>query len=183
MADSGFIEQLKKRLENEFLAIERNSAYTDDEKVQRLIFTTSALCAGIAIQPIPFADMPILTTIQGFMGWEIAKIRGIELTQEGTLEVVKYLGGVVGAGWLAQHGIIGLYKAGLPFLGGLMTIPLVFGITFGIGRAMDLYFCAKKQGRMPTAEEIKRAFARGKDEGKQTGKSEAARRAVAGEKQ
>jgi uncharacterized protein (DUF697 family) len=112
------------------------------------------------------------------MGWKIAKIRGIELTQEGALEVVKYIGGVVGMGWLAQQGVLGLYKIGLPFLGGLMTIPLVFGITFGIGRAMDAYFVAKAQGRQPSKEDILRAFKTGRDEGKREGKTESARKAA-----
>jgi len=179
LTKSGFVEQLKLRLEREFINIERNQAYSTEEKIQRIIFTTAAICAGVALQPIPFADMPILTTIQGFMGWKIAKIRGIELTQEGAMEVVKYIGGVVGIGWLAQQTVIGLYKLGLPFLGGLMTIPLVFGITYGIGRAMDVYFLAKSQGRQPSKEEILRAFKSGREEGRREGKSETGRKAAA----
>ena len=54
-----FFSRFKKRLNDEFIAIEKSTNLTPDEKVNRIIGTTSALCAGIAIQPIPFADMPI----------------------------------------------------------------------------------------------------------------------------
>lgn len=174
----GFLAQFKRKLQDEFLSIEGNPTYSPDQKVERIIFTTAAICAGVAIQPIPFADMPILTTIQGLMGYKIGCIRGIHLAREGATETLKYVGGVVGLGWLAQQTAIGLYKLGLPFLGGFMTIPLVFGLTYGIGRAMDAYFRAKQKGRTPTRPEILAAFKRGKQEGKKAGKSEAAKAAV-----
>ncbi|SRR5581483_180176 len=165
-----FLARFKQRLQDEFISIERNQSYSEEEKIDRLIFTTSALCAGIAVQPVPFADMPILTTIQGLMGYKIAQVRGINLSQESAREVLKYLGGVLGAGLAAQHFVLALWKIGIPGAGGFMTIPVVFGVTYGIGRAMDLYFRMKKIGRIPSRPEILEAFKMGKREGKQDAK-------------
>jgi uncharacterized protein (DUF697 family) len=134
-----FVAKFKRRLDKEFFSIESNKALTPEQKVDRLIFTTGALCAAIAIQPIPFADFFILTPLQGYMGYKIGKVRGIDLTQEKATEVVKYLIGTLGLGFAAQQTVIGLWKLGVPGAGGFMTIPIVFGLTYGIGRAMDVY--------------------------------------------
>lgn len=163
-----FLETLKKRLQEEFLQIEKNPHYSPDQKVDRIIFTTASICAFVAIQPIPFADMPVLTSIQIFMGYKIAQVRGVRLSEEGAWEILKAIGGAVGLGFAAQQTAIGLYKLGLPGLGGFMIIPLVMGLTYGIGKAMDVYLKMKAQGKTPTIEEIKRAFESGKLEGKKT---------------
>lgn len=160
----GSLERLKRQLEREFFAIERNPTLTEDQKVSRLIKTTATICAAVAAQPIPFADMPILTAIQGIMGYKISQVRGVPVTKEGVMEILKYIGGVVGLGFAAQQTAIGLYKLGLPGLGGLMTIPLVFGLTYGIGRAIDLYFVYKRQGKRPPDDAILAAFKAGKRE-------------------
>jgi uncharacterized protein (DUF697 family) len=167
MADANsFLQRFKKQLENEFLQIEKNERLTADQKAEKIIWTTAGLCAAIAVQPIPFADMPVLTGIQAFMGYKLGKIRGYDVSEKGVWEVLKHIGGVVGLGFAAQQTAIGLYKLGLPGLGGLMSVPLVGGLTFGIGKAMDLYLQARAQGRVPTDEEIKKAFQMGKKQGK-----------------
>lgn len=163
-------KKYKSQLSKEFFEIENNEALTSDEKVKKIIGTTSLICAAVAIQPIPFADIFILTPIQAFMGHKIAKIRGINLKESGVADVAKYIGGVVGGGFAAQQTAIGLYKLGLPVLGGLMSIPLVAGLTFGMGKAMDLYFREKVKGREPSKEALINAFKSGKSEGKKINK-------------
>lgn len=168
----GMFEKLKKRLEAEFFSIERNPHLTEDQKVNQMIFTTAVLCAAVAIQPIPFADIFILTPIQGYMGHKIAQIRGFEMKEEGVWEVIKYIASVVGLGFAAQQTAIGLFKLGLPGIGGLITIPLVGGLTMGIGKALDLYFRMKVQGRTPSEDAIRKAFQQGKKEGKSIKRSD-----------
>ena len=53
-----------------------------------------------------------------------------------------------------------------------MTIPLVAGLTYGIGRALDVYFLAVKNGRKPFESELKHTFQKGKRESKQVSKTE-----------
>lgn len=79
------------------------------------------------------------------MGFKIASVRGLDLTENDARGALKPVAGAVGLGFLAPQGVIGLYKLGLPFIGGLMTFPLVAGMTVGIGKAMDLYFRMKEQ--------------------------------------
>ena len=62
-------------------------------------------------------------------------------------------------GYLAQQTVIALYKAGLPLLGGFITIPLVFGLTYAIGKVMDFYFVSKTQGKTLTKEDLKNFLA------------------------
>ncbi len=164
--EDSMVDSLKKRLTDEFFKIERNDNLTPDQKAEKIIFTTSALCAGIALQPIPFADMALLTPIQIFMAKKLGDVRGLPMTKEKAAEIVKVVGGVIGLGFAAQQTAIGLYKIGLPGLGGLMSVPLVAGLTYGIGKAVDTYMIMTKQGRTPTAEEIKKVFRQSKKEGK-----------------
>ncbi|MCA1053650.1 DUF697 domain-containing protein [Rossellomorea aquimaris] len=152
--------------------MENNEELTQDEKVNKIIGTTSLICAPVAIQPIPFADIFILIPIQAFMVHKIAKIRGINLKESGAVDVVKYLGGVVGGGFAAQQTVIGLYKLGPPGFGGLMSIPLVAGLTFRMGKTMDLYFREKTKGREPNKEAMINAFKSGKREGKKINKDD-----------
>lgn len=170
--EESLFKKYKNQLAREFFEIENNSRLSEDQKVNQMITTTSVLCAGVAIQPIPFADIFILTPIQAFMGHKIARIRGVDLKEDGVMEVVKYIGGIVGLGFAAQQTAIGLYKIGLPGLGGFMSIPLVGGLTFGMGKAMDLYFREKSKGRTPSKDDILKAFKSGKSEGKKIKKKD-----------
>ena len=51
-----FLKNIKDKLDKEFLDIENRKDLSDDEKVHQLITIGSGVCAGIAVQPIPFAD-------------------------------------------------------------------------------------------------------------------------------
>src|SRR5690606_6262665 len=124
----------------EVLDIERRTDLTDDEKVTRICTVFGTTCAAVAVQPIPFADIFVLTPIQAFMGKKIADIRGYNISEAGAKEIFIELSGLVGLGFLSQQLVIGAYKTVLPFLGGFTTIPLVFGLTFGMGKVMDHYF-------------------------------------------
>jgi uncharacterized protein (DUF697 family) len=161
----GFIERMEQRLESEFRTIEKDTSLSTQQKVDKMIRNTAVLCAAVAVQPLPFADMPILTAIQTAMGYKLGLIHGIDMTKERPAEILKAVLGAVGLGWLAQQAALGLYKF-LPFVTWPITIVTVYSLTYGIGRAMNLYFVLKKQGRTPTAEEIRKAFEAGKIQAK-----------------
>ena len=154
------------KLKREYVDIENREDITDDEKVTQIINITASICAGLALQPIPFQDTYILTPIQAFMGTRIAAIRGIPVSRNDAITTVKELGGAVGLGLIAQQLVIGAYKTGLPGLGGFMTLPLVFGMTYGIGRVMDYYFIQKARGELIDKNTLKKIWKAGKSEGK-----------------
>ncbi len=160
----------KEKLKKEVSDIEKQTDLTDQQKVDKIITIFSTFCAAIAVQPIPFADVFVLTPIQGYMGKKLADIRGYSISENGAKEVFKELAGLVGLGFLAQQLAIGAYKTVLPFLGAITTIPLVFGLTFGMGRVMDYYFLKKIKGEKINKDDLNNIFKKARAEGKKTAK-------------
>ena len=134
-----------------------------DEKVDKLLLRFSAICGAIAVQPIPFADIFILTPIQLYMGTLIAEARGYKFSMS---DVYKEILGLIGLAYLAQQTAIGLYKTVLPFLGAITTIPLVFILTYAIGKVMDYYFVSKTQGKKLTKDDLVKAFKQARKDAK-----------------
>ena len=157
---------INEKIKAEFLQIENRTDLTEDEKVEKVIKIGSAICAGVAVQPIPFADIFILTPLQAYMGTRIGAIRGFKVTETEAMDLLKQLAGVVGLGMAAQQIVLGLYKIGLPFFAGFTTIPLVFGLTYGIGKVMDAYFIHKRKGQMLDREKMKKIFEEARQESK-----------------
>ena len=171
MSDTdGVIASLKGKLQREVVNIENRDDLTDDQKVNQIIVVFSSICAGVAIQPIPFADIFVLTPIQAYMGTRISAIRGMPLSEKEVGEVLKEVAGVVGLGLLAQQLAIGAYKTVLPFLAGFTTIPLVFSMSYAIGKVMDAYFVKRSKGQKMTADEIRKIWGQARAEGKKQGK-------------
>ena len=154
------------KLKSEFFLIENRTDITDDEKVSQLIKVTSAICAGAALQPMPFADTFVLTPIQGYMGTRIAAVRGIPISRNDALTTITEISGTIGLGLLAQQLVIGAYKTFIPYLGGLFTAPMVFSLTYGIGRVMDQYLISKSKGQILSKEVLKEVYRKAKEEGK-----------------
>lgn len=164
------VSKARDRLQREVMDIERRDDLTDDQKVAQIIVIFSTVCAGLAVQPIPFADIFILTPLQAFMGTRISAIRGMPLSEKQSSDLIKELMGVVGMGMLAQQVGIAAAKIFFPIFGGIATIPVVFGLTFAIGKVMDLYFVNKAAGRTVSASELKKEWKRQKAAGKAEGK-------------
>ena len=144
--------ELSKTLE---LLIE-NPAIPEDVKINTIIHTTALMCAIIAVQPLPFADVLILTPIQVGMVTAMSRVMDNPLSDSGAKEVIAHVLGVVGWGVLAQHAILGLYKAGLPYVAGVTTIPLVYAATVGLGYAAKAVLDARRNDQTITREEIKK---------------------------
>ena len=164
------IDKAKERLKTEVSNVENRTDLTDNQKVTRIctIFATS--CAAIAVQPIPFADILVLTPIQAYMGKKIADIRGFDISEAGVKEILQELAGLIGLGLLSQQFVIGAYKTVLPFISGVTTIPLVFGLTYGMGKVMNYYFEQKIKDEKIDPEILKKIFKSGRAEGKRKSK-------------
>jgi uncharacterized protein (DUF697 family) len=169
-AAPSLLETAKAKLYREVLEIEKREDLSDDDKVSRIINYFGITCAAVAVQPIPFADIFVLTPIQAFMGARIAAIRGVPVSEAKSAEILKEISGVAGMGLAAQQIALGAYKTGLPFLAGFTTIPLVYGLTYGIGNVMDYYFKNKARGRAVDPEELKKAWRKATKEAKAEGR-------------
>ena len=141
-------EELKRQVEAK-LRVQKQGINPTDLKanVDRVILVCSGVCAGIAIQPIPFADAFVLTPVEMIMVMKIGHLYGFSINKERAASIVKELVGVVGMGWLAKNAILVGYKTFIPYAGGVFTVPLVFGTCYGIGKVADLYFRCKREGR------------------------------------
>lgn len=161
----------KKKIESEITDIESRTDLSDDQKRSRIIHLFSITCAAVAVQPIPFADIFVLTPIQAYMGVRLSAIRGMPLSESEATDLLKEIAGVVGLGMVAQQVALGLYKVGLPFLAGFTTIPLVYGLTYAIGHIMDFYLEKKSKHQTVSNADLKNMWKTFREEGKQQAKN------------
>lgn len=164
-----WLARIKSKIQDEITQIEAREDLTVEQKVSRTIHIFSATCAAAASQPLPFADIFILTPIQAYMGSRLSAIRGMPITDGKANELLQEILGTIGMGMLAQQAALGLYKVGLPFLAGFTTIPLVYGLTFAIGRTMDYYLKEKLKGRSVASADLKKMWKEYKAEGRRRG--------------
>jgi uncharacterized protein (DUF697 family) len=122
----------------EFIRISRDRVQ-QREVAQGLVKSTSAICAAIGAQPIPLADLPILTTLQLAMVSAIMYVSGRERGVRAASEFVGALGANVGAAMLLREGVRALLKF-VPGWGNLVCGMVAGAGTYGIGRAAIAFF-------------------------------------------
>ena len=105
------------------------------------------------------------------MGERLSAIRGIPLSQKEAKDLLIEISGVVGLGMIAQQVALGLYKVGLPYIAGFTTIPLVFGLTYAIGRVMDYYLEKKSKGQTMSNADMKDIFSKARKEARSSPRS------------
>lgn len=106
---------------------------------QMLVKSTTAICAAIGAQPIPLADLPILTALQLAMVSGIMYISGRERSLRAATEFVAALGVNVGAGMILREGTRALLKF-FPGWGNVVCGMVAGAGTYAIGRATIVYF-------------------------------------------
>jgi uncharacterized protein len=106
---------------------------------QMLIKSTTAICAAIGAQPIPFADMPVLTALQVLMVSGIMYISGRERSLRAATEFIAALGANVGVGMLLREGTRATLKF-FPGWGNVVCGMVAGAGTYAIGRAATVYF-------------------------------------------
>jgi uncharacterized protein (DUF697 family) len=143
--DSGqrnFMSLLAKQLPNqarvEMLRISKDRA-AQIEVAQVLVKSTTAVCAAIGAQPIPLADLPILTTLQLAMVAGIMHLSGRERNLRAATEFLGALGANVGLGMLLREGTRAVLKF-FPGLGNVVAGTVAGAGTYAIGRATIAYF-------------------------------------------
>ena len=109
------------------------------EIAQMLVKSTTAICAAVGAQPIPLADLPILTALQLLMVSGIMYISGRERSLRAATEFVGALGVNVGAGMILREGTRALLKF-FPGWGNIVCGAVAGAGTYAIGRASIGYF-------------------------------------------
>lgn len=106
---------------------------------QMLVKSTTAICTAIGAQPIPLADMPILTSLQAVMVSGIMYISGRERSLRAATEFITALGANVGAGMLLREGARVILKF-FPGWGNVVCGMVAGAGTYAIGRAAMAFF-------------------------------------------
>lgn len=109
------------------------------EVAQILVKSTAAVCTAIGTQPIPLADLPILTTLQLVMVSGIMYVSGRERSLRAATEFIGALGANVGIGMLFREGTRALLKF-FPGWGNVICGMVAGAGTYAIGRAAIVYF-------------------------------------------
>ena len=104
-----------------------------------LVKSTTAVCTAIGAQPIPLADLPILTTLQLVMVSGIMYVSGRERSLRAATEFVGALGANVGAGMLLREGTRAVLKF-FPGWGNVVCGMVAGAGTYAIGRAATVFF-------------------------------------------
>ena len=131
-------QHLPNQARVEMLRISRDRV-AQIEVAQVLVKSTTAICAAIGAQPIPLADLPILTTLQLVMVSGIMYLSGRERSLRAATEFMGALGANVGVGMLLREGTRALLKF-FPGWGNVVCGMVAGAGTYAIGRAAIVYF-------------------------------------------
>jgi uncharacterized protein len=109
------------------------------EVAQLLVKSTTAVCTAIGAQPIPLADLPIMTSLQLMMVSGIMYVSGRERSLRASAEFAGALGANVGAAMLLREGARAILKF-FPGWGNVVCGLVAGSGTYAIGRAATAYF-------------------------------------------
>ena len=130
--------ELPNQAKIEMIRISRDR-HAQLQVAQTLIKSTTAICAAVGAQPIPFADMPVLTTLQVLMVSGIMYISGRERSLRAATEFIAALGANVGVGMLLREGARATLKF-FPGWGNVVCGMVAGAGTYAVGRAATAYF-------------------------------------------
>jgi uncharacterized protein (DUF697 family) len=106
---------------------------------QHLVRSLTTVCAAIGVQPIPFADFPILTAIQFAMVSGIMHVSGRQLGLKSSAEFFGAMGVNIGAGMVFREGARAAVKL-LPGWGNAISGGIAAAGTYAVGRSAIGYF-------------------------------------------
>lgn len=130
--------ELPNQARMELIRISRDRK-AQHEVAQLLVKSTSAICTAIGAQPIPLADLPILTSLQVMMISGIMYVSGRDRSLRGAAQFVGALGANVGAAMLLREGTRAILKF-FPGWGNVVCGLVAGSGTYAIGRAATVFF-------------------------------------------
>ncbi|WP_042421158.1 GTPase family protein [Geomicrobium sp. JCM 19038] len=122
---------------------------TQGKKIQTRIAKTvgksaSTIAAGVGAQPIPLADLPIITSIQISMVAAIAYISGRKFNRKTLFEFFTAMGANVGTALAFRQLSRSVSKFVFPVAGNAISGTLAATATWGLCKAAILYFIEKR---------------------------------------
>lgn len=135
---STLAQELPNEAKIEMIRISRDRR-TQHHVAQILVKSTTAICTAIGAQPIPLADMPILTSLQVTMVSGIMYISGRDRNMRAATEFIAALGANVGVAMLFREGARAILKF-FPGWGNVVCGLVAGAGTYAIGRAATAFF-------------------------------------------
>ncbi len=133
------------------------------EEAARGVVQTSALgAAAVALAPLPILDIVAITPLQAAMVMGVGKVYGRTLDLKEAKRVLVELASVCGAGLLARQVFTTATKFLLPGLGGVLSAPYAFAVTWAMGVTAIRYFEDVEHNE----ERLRRAFENALAEGR-----------------
>ena len=134
----GWLDTLKKAARGP----SRQGLSVEEQKAaSRELVQMSALAAGaITLAPLPFVDFVAITPVQAAMVMAVGRVHGRELDLTEAKSVLIELASVCGAGLLARQVFTTATKFLLPGLGGVLSAPYAFAVTWAMGQVATRYF-------------------------------------------
>lgn len=114
--------------------------------VRRVILAYSGGAAAASVNPIPFSSFALLTPIHVAMVLHVGQRMGHKITVDNAGQVFKEITAAVGLSIAARVATGALIKIGLPVIGGMLRTPVVFALTYGLGRVAEEYFQRRNEG-------------------------------------
>jgi uncharacterized protein (DUF697 family) len=96
----------------------------------------------------------------------------VPVSESDASDWVKEIIGIVGMAIIAQQIAIGIWKLVTFGLGGVLTIPLVYGLTYAIMKVANEYFSAKARNEKLSDDQIKKVWENAFPDGKKKGSDE-----------
>lgn len=135
---AALVRELPNEARIEIIRISKDKA-AQRHVAEVLVKSTAAICTAIGAQPIPLADMPILTTLQLVMVSGIMYVSGRERTLRAATEFIGALGANLGAGILFREGARAILKF-VPGWGNVISGMVAGAGTYAVGRAAEAFF-------------------------------------------
>jgi uncharacterized protein (DUF697 family) len=147
----GYLDTINRVLTKDF---KQATPEEKDRASRDVIEICSLACAGLVLQPVPLLEQAVLP-IQAGMVLAVGHIFGQELTKKRAGEVVLDIAAITGVSVVTRQALTTLAKILLPVVGGILSAPYAFSVTWATGYAAIHYFRA---GGKPDKERIRKIF-------------------------
>lgn len=141
---------LPDAMQDAFIGQQRADIQLKEKRVRTLIYSKATICGGVALAPIPVADLAVITPIQVAMVAAIGYFHGIPVTKERAIELI----GTLGAGFGLREAARQLVKL-IPGAGSIVSAGIAFAGTVALGETANFWF--KHQMKVP-AEQLREVF-------------------------
>ncbi|MEQ8188501.1 MAG: hypothetical protein ABRQ39_11080 [Candidatus Eremiobacterota bacterium] len=114
-------------------------------KARNVVILFSTVAAGLTVMWLPFIDLFFILPLLCYMVVTVARIFGQKLTVDMAKELIITC-------FAGSMSFLGAYACGkfIPFIGGVLTAPLIFACTYGIGDVAIAYF--SQEGKISRAQ-------------------------------